>query len=507
MACNGYAPRAERFKSLSLLTTVLFILSFITPLMEAAAQNRPPRPQPERPGPPVPTNPTPANNTPFVVVENSDLSASLGASFSYDTTQGGTTFGDGDGDALSYTISVTPANSGLAADGGALAGTLASTGTFLVVVTATDPSGVNARDDFLLVVSDATAGERLASPVLPPELLNYANATIPGYYRRGRLGDADNTPEDNPITNAGATLGRVLFYDVKLSANDTVACASCHQQANGFSDPATLSTGFDGGLTGRHSMGLANARFYERGHFFWDERANTLEDQVLMPIQDSVEMGMTLTALETKLQATDYYGPLFEAAFGDDTVTSDRISKALAQFVRAIVSADTKFDSAFVGGGNPPDFEAVFTAQEIEGLVLFGQGGDRAGRSLGCAACHGTPGHISDTIHNNGLDITVTGDDGAGNKQFKAPSLRNIAITAPYMHDGRFATLEDVIDFYNSGVQPNPNLDQRLRGPGGQPRRLNMTQAEKDALLAFLNTLTDESMATDERFSDPFVSR
>ncbi|WP_231727111.1 cytochrome-c peroxidase [Kordiimonas lipolytica] len=347
---------------------------------------------------------------------------------------------------------------------------------------------------------------RLEAPQLPDVLLNYTDATLPAYYRRGRLADADNTPEDNPITNTGATLGRVLFYDVKLSANDTVSCASCHQQANGFSDPATLSTGFDGGQTARHSMSLANARFYERGHFFWDERAETLEDQVLMPVQDSVEMGMTLIELETKLQATDYYGPLFEAAFGSDTVTSDRIAKALAQFVRAMTSTNTRYDSAFTGGGNPPDFEAVFTPQEIQGLVLFGQGGDRAGRTLGCAACHGTPGHIADDIHNNGLDITVTGDDGAGDKRFKAPSLRNIAVTAPYMHDGRFETLEEVIEFYNSGVQPSPNLDQRLRRPGGQPRRLNMTQAEKDALLAFLNTLTDESLLVDERFSDPFIA-
>ncbi len=502
MACNGYAPTAERLKSLSLLTAALFTLCFIAPFMEASAQNRP-RPRPERPTP----APEPTNNTPFVVIENADQNASLGVSFSYDATQGGTTFSDGDGDTLSYAISITPATSGLTANGGTLTGTLASTGTFLVVVTATDPSGASARDDFLIVVSDTTVGERTEAPVLPAVLLNYANATIPGYYRRGRLGDADNTPEDNPITNAGATLGRVLFYDVKLSANDTVSCASCHQQESGFSDPATLSVGFDGRLTGRHSMGLANARFYEGGHFFWDERAETLEDQVLMPIQDSVEMGMTLTALEAKLQATDYYGPLFEAAFGDDTVTSDRISKALAQFVRAIVSTGTKYDSAFVGGGTPQDFEAVFTDEEIQGLVLFGQGGNREGRSLGCAACHGTPGHISETVHNNGLDITVTGDDGAGNKQFKAPSLRNIAVTAPYMHDGRFATLEEVIEFYNSGVQPNPNLDQRLRGPGGQPRRLNMTQAEKDALLAFLGTLTDESLLADERFSDPFVAR
>ncbi|TNE61570.1 MAG: methylamine utilization protein [Alphaproteobacteria bacterium] len=350
------------------------------------------------------------------------------------------------------------------------------------------------------------------APILPDETFLYADADVdlPPYYQNGPVADADNTPDGNPITNAGATLGRVLFYDRKMSANDTVACASCHQQDHGFSDPDVLSTGFAGGLTGRHSMRLANARYYERGHFFWDERADTLEDQVLMPIQDSTEMGMTLTELEVKLAETDYYGALFEAAFGDSTVTSERISLALAQFVRAITSTHAKYDSAFevAGAGNAGDFEAVYTEEELLGFELFGgPSSDRGGRSVGCARCHDTRAHISDDIHNNGLDITVTGDDGAGDQKFKAPSLRNIAIAPPYMHDGRFATLEEVIDFYDSGVQANPNLDARLAGNNNQPRPLNMTDAEKAALLAFLETLTDETLASEERFSDPFVVR
>ncbi len=356
------------------------------------------------------------------------------------------------------------------------------------------------------IVAPGREPNRLAAPSLPATPYDYSDRTnLPGYYRNGPQADTDNTPDDNPITDWGATLGRVLFYDVKLSANDSISCASCHQQAFGFSDPDTLSTGFEGGLTGRHSMSLVNARFYENEKFFWDERAATLEEQVLEPIQDSTEMGMTLTQLEVKLQETSYYAALFENAFGDDTVTSDRISRALAQFVRAIISSDTKYDSAIAGNASDGDFESVFTDQEIEGLVLFGQGGDsREGRTVGCARCHGGPAHVATEARNNGLDATVTGDDGAGDKTFKSPSLRNIVLTAPYMHDGRFATLEEVIDFYDSGVEDHPNLDERLQNQRGNPVRLNLTNDEKAALLAFLNTLTDETLQDDVRFSDPF---
>lgn len=385
---------------------------------------------------------------------------------------------------------------------------LGTAGTALLPLAPAEAQAVRTRSDGFpdRIVAPGREPSRLAAPSLPAAPYDYSDQTnLPGYYRNGPQADADNTPDDNPITNWGATLGRVLFYDVRLSANDSVSCASCHQQAAGFSDPDVFSTGFEGGLTGRHSMSLVNARFYENEKFFWDERADTLEDQVLQPIQDSVEMGMTLTQLEVKLQETSYYPDLFENAFGDDTVTSDRISKALAQFVRAIVSTDTKYDSAFDGNVMDGDFESVFTDQEIEGLVLFGQGGDdRDGRSVGCARCHGGRAHVATEARNNGLDATVTGDDGAGDKTFKSPSLRNIALTAPYMHDGRFATLEEVIDFYDSGVQDHPDLDDRLVTPRGDPVRLNMTDDEKAALLAFLNTLTDDTLQDDIRFSDPF---
>ena len=141
---------------------------------------------------------------------------------------------------------------------------------------------------------------------LPTEFYNYANPNLPGYFRDQDVAEIDNTPGNNPVTDVGATLGRVLFYDKTMSGNNTVSCASCHVQGNGFADPDRLSEGFEGGLTGRNSMSLSNARYYENGSFFWDERANTLVEQVLMPIQDDVQMGLTLTELVSKLQGKDY---------------------------------------------------------------------------------------------------------------------------------------------------------------------------------------------------------
>ncbi|MFN8010772.1 MAG: cytochrome c peroxidase [Holophagaceae bacterium] len=350
--------------------------------------------------------------------------------------------------------------------------------------------------------SAAVAGPNLpATPYVyaAPLPAHLANLQGPGGLR------ADTTPPDNPVTDAGATLGRVLFHDKHLSANDTVSCGSCHRQAHGFSDPSRLSTGFAGGLTARHAMGLVDARFYARGRFFWDERAPTLEAQVLQPIQNTTEMGMTLPALETKLAALPYYPALFQAAFGSPAVTSDRIAKALAQFVRALVSTQSKYDHAFQGG--PPNFAAVFTPQELQGLQLFAGGGVAPGRTLRCDACHGTPAQIAAQPENNGLDATVT-DAGAGDGRFKVPSLRNVALRAPYMHDGRFATLDEVIEHYSTGVKDSPTLSPQLRTPpgpnGGQAVRFNLSAEEKAALRAFLETLTDSALATDPKFSDPF---
>ncbi len=280
-------------------------------------------------------------------------------------------------------------------------------------------------------------------PALPATLSAYsdASAPLPPFFLNGGPGGSviatDNTPANNRTTDAGATLGRVLFYDQRLSANDAVSCASCHQQQFAFGDTARLSRGFRGGTTRRHAMAVVNARFYQRGRFFWDERAASLEAQVVAPIQDTTEMGMILPALETKLAATRFYGALFQAAFGAPDITAGRAARALAQFVR------------------------------------------------------------------NGLDA-VTVDTGAGRGRFKAPSLRNIAVRPPYMHDGRFATLDQVVAFYDSGIQPNPDLDQRLRGRNGNPQRLNLSAAERQSIVANLKTLTDAAVLDAAKFSNPF---
>ncbi len=359
-----------------------------------------------------------------------------------------------------------------------------------------------------LCALSATASDGLAAPVLPATSYAYADAevSLPPYYLQANApasaSEIDNTPAANPITNAGATLGRVLFYDKRLSANNTIACASCHQQARGFGDARRFSAGFNGGLTTRHSMALTNARFYGRGRFFWDERAATLEDQVLQPIQNAVEMGMSLPTLTTKLQAVDFYPALFRAAFGSEQVTSDRIARALAQFVRSLSSSHSKYDQALQAGQG--GINRVLTQQEQQGLGLFGGGpGGNGGGRAGCARCHETASQSLDQPRNTGLDATIT-DVGAGGGRFKAPSLRNAALRGTFMHDGRFSSLAEVVEFYNSGVRANPNLDRILEDQQGNPQRLNLTAGEKAALVAFIETLTDQSLVSDARLADPF---
>lgn len=356
-----------------------------------------------------------------------------------------------------------------------------------------DETIVNGEDDALAALN------------LPSQAFNYAMPGLPAFYSMQPTVGADNTPAANPVTNAGATLGRVLFYDKNLSKNRTISCASCHQAAHGFSDPEILSKGFEGGNTGRHSMALANARYYNNGRFFWDERANTLEDQVLRPIQDEVEMGLTLNEAMQRIGAQKYYPLLFRNAFGDEQITADRTSKALAQFVRSMVSYTSKYDLGRAQVNNPNDPFPNFTIQENNGKQLF------FAPNIGCAACHGTDAFVGPGPRNNGLDATtidrgvgLTNNDPALVGAFKTTSLKNIALSAPYMHDGRFKTLEEVIEHYNSGVKNHPNLSPPLRLPDNGVRRLNLNQNQKDALVAFLKTLSDPTMLVDEKFSTPF---
>lgn len=324
------------------------------------------------------------------------------------------------------------------------------------------------------VTSTTTTTTTSDAPVLPTTPYNYSPA-FPAHIAAA-LGPNDNTPATNAITDNGATLGRVLFYDKTLSKTNTVSCASCHQPTLSFSDSAVKSKGFAGGLTKRHSMPLLNVRFYRSGKMFWDERANTLEEQVLMPIQDLTEMGLTLDELQQKVAAKSYYPALFEKAFGSTQITTDRISRALAQFVRSIVTTQSKYDQVKQG-------LATFTPDERDGEQLFLNAG-----TITCGACHTPPMFITSAPQAPFALLDPT-DLGINNQnRFKSSSLRNIANTAPYFHNGTIASLDVML----SGVNGNP-IPQHTIAPQDRAR-----------MLAFLQSLTDQTTLAEPRFSNPF---
>jgi cytochrome c peroxidase len=338
----------------------------------------------------------------------------------------------------------------------------------------------------------------LCAPVLPAAPTGYTDRDTPlppSFFAAtaGTVAFSDRTPPGSATTNWGATLGRVLFYDVRLSASDRVACASCHLQSLGFGDTLPRSPGLDGRLPRRRTLALANARFNAAGRYRWDETAPSLEAQVLMPIADTLEMGLPLGDLEAKLARVAYYPGLFTAAFGSPLITRKRIAAALAQFVRSMVSSRAAFDSMFVTGGAPDPGRLV--PQVLEGSRLF--------NAVGCHNCHRTIAYFADRPANIGLD-SLPSDSGAGEGRFKPASLRNVAVRPPYMHDGRFAALRDVVAFYDHGVVASPGLDRRLRSTDGAPRRLHLTERQQESLVAFLVALTDSSFLRAERFSDPF---
>ena len=339
-------------------------------------------------------------------------------------------------------------------------------------------------------------------------LFAYDAPVLPAFYDAALL-RADNTPADNRISNAGATLGRVLFNDKRLSTNNAVSCASCHQQALGFTDAARFSAGVAAGaVTTAHSMRLGNVAFYRPGAMFWDKRAASLELQATQPLQNGTEMGWDaahggINALIARMQNLPYYPLLFKWVYGTPAITEARMQKALAQFERAMVAADSRWDAGFARVYNPqlPDRGLSLdvpglSAQENAGRRLFLNPPQQGG--LGCAGCHEAPTFaLSGNSLSNGLD--------AGNTVvFKSPSLKSVALGKAFMHDGRFTTLEQVVDHYDHGVKNGPALDNRLKGPNGQPRVLNLRPTDKAALVAFLKTLTDSSFLGSARFTDPF---
>lgn len=302
-----------------------------------------------------------------------------------------------------------------------------------------------------------------------------------------------NIPSYNPMTVQGVELGRHLFYDPILSSDSTIACASCHQLAPSFSDVTAFSKGVDGQLGKRSSMSLINVGFFQKG-MFWDGRSPSLEDQVLHPVEDPLEMAEDWANVEVKMQSHPDYPKMFREAFGianKSEITRTLVTRAIAQFERTLISAGSKFDEGFDG-----DFTNLTDLEEDGRFIYFdNQNGDKDGH---CAHCHdGGKLLASERFENNGIEqvssLADFPDKGFGNVtgkmidngKFKAPSLRNIALTAPYMHDGRFKTLKEVVNFYNQGGIKNPHLDNTLIP-------LELTEQEKQDVVALLKSLNGE---------------
>jgi cytochrome c peroxidase len=310
----------------------------------------------------------------------------------------------------------------------------------------------------------------------------------------------------NPLTVEGVYLGRMLFYEKKLSGNNTMSCGSCHKQKFAFADSSAFSTGIDGLQGTRNAMALSNLAWQKK--FFWDGRANSIEEQALGPIQNPVEMHQTLTSAIQKLQNTPTYPPLFKAAFGTEVIDATLISMAIAQFERTLISSRSRYDQFRSGD------QSALTAQEQNGYLLFTTHPVPSSNIYGanCSDCHSEDLQTNNTFQNNGIDsvftdlgleaITKKSSDSA---KFKVPSLRNIALTPPYMHDGRFNNLQQVLQQYNAHVSTKAPLFSPIMGASNTQGgfQLDLTQQQIDDVIAFLNTLTDTQFITDTTFSDP----
>lgn len=331
-----------------------------------------------------------------------------------------------------------------------------------------------------------------------PEVISTDTAEVPWIPER-------TDPFPGTANQHLATLGRVLFYDQELSQNKNISCGSCHRQENAFTDNLRFSEGTNGGLTERNTPSI----FAKFGRMFWDGRANSLEDLTLRPIRNKVEMNHpNINGLVTRIAQIDYYKALLEKRFPEDTrIDSNLIKAALAEFIRTFRFTNNRFHRSERG-------ELALSPSEQRGRNLFFG-------TAKCGECHhirddfGNNGYgVTDESHNIGLDRTnpdagvgaVTGKS-SEHGSFMMPVLLNCELTAPYMHDGRFNTLEEVVEHYDSEIQENPNLDAKLKYWTGEPVKLNLTDEDKKALVDFLKALTDPSILTDPRYSNPFKPR
>ncbi|MDB4537385.1 hypothetical protein N9230_02090 [Akkermansiaceae bacterium] len=375
----------------------------------------------------------------------------------------------------------------------------------------------------------ASSGMLHAETLNIAKLKNYANQAIPAFVTK------DNSAHYT-LTDEGATLGRVLFYDKKLSTTNTVSCASCHRQESGFSDSAAKSVGV-GGETPRHAMRLINIRYASETNYFWDERAASLEEQTTQPIKDHIEMGYSgldghpdIDDLIAKLEGLDYYPPLFDLAFGDPAITESRMQLALGQFVRSIQSFDSKYDVGRAQVATNLDELPNFTHEENLGRYLFVEEMDivtgeaevpgpdgpvtmtvalRLGGGMGCASCHQPPEFdIDPESLNNGNSLGVGGAHDYS--VTRSPSLRNIfnpagELNGPLFHNGAVTEVDGIMAHYNfQEIDPeNTNLDPRLTLEG-LPLFLDVAPYEERQILAFLRTLSGSDVYTNEKWSDPF---
>ncbi|MGB0427547.1 MAG: cytochrome-c peroxidase [Flavobacteriales bacterium] len=333
------------------------------------------------------------------------------------------------------------------------------------------------------------------------------NSTLTTYPLNYGAFPAPTIPEDNPLTKEGVELGRMLFYETALSKDNSMSCSTCHAQANAFSDTNTFSTGVEGLQGGRQAMAIFNM-LWNTNEFFWDGRAHLLRDQSIMPIQDPLEMNETMPNVIQKLKNKLDYTSRFETVF-DEEINEVTISLALEQFMNSIVSNQSKYDRFKAGVDQLNDAEERGRALFFEEFNPFfpeNSGAD-------CAHCHGGLNFENDDYMNNG--ITAAGNfssdtgrekatgNSADRGKFKVTSLRNIELTPPYMHDGRFKTLEEVVNHYNEGLNSSPTLNLALKDvydKGG----LALSDQDKADLVSFLKTLTDNKLTTNPAYSNPF---
>lgn len=309
------------------------------------------------------------------------------------------------------------------------------------------------------------------------------------------------SPIDNPLTEEGISLGRMLFYDPILSADESQSCSSCHLQAHGFSEPNQFSTGIDGIQGSRNASAVFNLAWSP--YLNWDGSVQDLENQAFEPVINPIEMHETWVNVTEKLNAHHDYPELFKKAFGIDEIDSNFVTKAIAQFNRTLISGNSRWDKWTQG-------EVLFSDKELKGWDLFNL--DRTEFSAGgdCFHCHAPPNFTDFTFHNNGLDsdesftdlgLFIITENDVDKAKFKTPTLRNIEVSGPYMHDGRFQTLEEVIEHYNSGGHFSSTVDPLMKNIG---QGLALSADDKEALVAFLKTLTDDEFLNDPNFSNPF---